>query len=388
MLIIGGFQVFTQVYIMTRGGPGTSTEVMTSVIFKKAFQNYGALGSACAMAWLMFAVVFVFVHHLHEDGEVEADIRLARRGASHDHGARMKRFVQIVAFAVLIALVFAMVMPYIWMAVSSFKSNPDFTRYPNSLSPITVAPPDADSDDSAAAQAAGGARVLWKPTLENYAGALESRTGRMGRYLFNSLVYASTVTLFQLIFNSLAAYAFARLKFRGRDVLFTLLLATMMLPGAVTLVPTYLIAVKLGLADTLFGVVGPSLAGVFGIFLLRQFFLNIPADLEASARIDGCSTFGTYWRIVLPLAKPALVTLGVFVFMAEWNSFVWPLVILSDWDKYPVSVGVALFRDDDAIMWPKIFAASILASAPLIALFLAAQKYIVGGIALSGLKGG
>jgi len=275
----------------------------------------------------------------------------------------MKRAGKLIGFAALIAVTFAMVLPYLWMAASAFKTNTEFTSRPNDL-------------------------VVRHPTLTNFAGAVDRGTGRMGRYLFNSLVYAATVTVFQLIFDSLAAFAFARLRWKGRDVAFTLLLSTMMLPGAVILVPTYLIAVNLGLADTILGVVGPSLAGVFGIFLLRQFFLNIPADLEDSARIDGCGAFGIYWRIIMPLAKPALITLGLFVFISEWNSFVWPLVILSDWDKYPVTVGVSLFRDESSIAWPKIFAASVMGSAPLIALFAVAQKHIVGGITLSGMKAG
>ncbi len=272
-----------------------------------------------------------------------------------------KRSMQIAVMALLLTATAIMVMPYAWMALSAFKSQQEFGGAPNRL-------------------------WVSDPTLENFRGALDPGTGRMGRYLFNSLLYATTTTVFQLTLNSLAAFAFARLKFRGRDVLFTIFLSTMMLPFAVRLVPQYLITVHLGLADTLPGVVAPNLAGVFGIFLLRQFFLNIPADLEAAASIDGCGTFGIYWRIVMPLAKPALITLGIFIFMAEWNNFVWPLVVLSDWDKYPVTVGIALFRDEDSIFWPKVFAASVLGSAPLIALFLFAQKYIIGGISLSGMK--
>lgn len=276
----------------------------------------------------------------------------------------------------LLAVTFVMVMPYLWMAVSAFKTNTYFYSHPTTLLFW------ADKESQGAASPA----ALRNVTLINFAEALDPRTGRMGRYLFNSLFYATIVTIFQLFFNSLAAFAFARLKFKGRDAVFTLFLATMMLPGAVRLVPEYLVAVKLGLADSLPGVVLPNLAGVFGIFLLRQFFLNIPRDLEDAAAIDGAGVLGIYWRIILPLAKPALITLGIFVFMAEWNNFVWPLVILSDWDKYPVTVGISLFRDEGNIFWPKIFAASVMGSAPLIALFLVAQKYIIGGIALSGMK--
>ena len=135
------------------------------------------------------------------------------------------------------------------------------------------------------------------------------------------------------------------------------------------------------------GVVLPGFAGAFGIFLLRQFFLNIPRELEDAARIDGSGFFGTYWRIMLPLAKPAMVTLGVFIFLNEWSSFVWPLIILSDWKKYPVTVGIALFRDVNQINWPAVFAGSTIVSFPIVILFVLAQEYIIGGISLSGLKG-
>ena len=172
---------------------------------------------------------------------------------------RRKRIAQVFTMAVLLAATAIMVMPYAWMALSAFKSQQEFAAAPNKF-------------------------WISRPTLENFRGALDPGTGRMGLYLFNSLLYASTVTVFQLALNSLAAFAFARLKFRGRDVLFTILLSTMMLPFAVRLVPQYLIAVNLGIVDTLPGVVAPSLAGAFGIFLLRQFFLNIPSELEAAAR--------------------------------------------------------------------------------------------------------
>ena len=195
------------------------------------------------------------------------------------------------------------------------------------------------------------------------------------------------VLIVQLFIDSLAAYSFARVDFPGRETLFLAVLATLILPGSVTLIPTFLIAHGLGLTNTFTGVVLPGFAGAFGIFLLRQFFLNIPRELEDAARIDGSGFFGTYWRIMLPLAKPAMVTLGVFIFLNEWSSFVWPLIILSDWKKYPVTVGIALFRDVNQINWPAVFAGSTIVSFPIIILFVLAQEYIIGGISLSGLKG-
>jgi multiple sugar transport system permease protein len=221
---------------------------------------------------------------------------------------------------------------------------------------------------------------LWK----NYTDALTF--GRVGIYLRNSFLYALVGTIVQLAFDVLAAYAFARMTFKGRDLLFGLVLSTMMLPPAVLLVPQFLVAKQLNMVDTFVGVIAPGAAGAFGIFMLRQFFLNIPVDLENAARIDGCGDLGILVRIVVPLAKPALITLGLFIFLGTWNSFVWPLVILSDWNMYPLTVGLSLFREESTADWPRIFAASVMGSVPLILLFLMAQRYLIGGIALSGMK--
>ena len=274
--------------------------------------------------------------------------------------AATRRSFTIIVYALLIALALSMIFPYLWMLANSFKSRTDFFTNPYSVIPMP-------------------------PTLSTYYDALT--IGRMGIYLGNSLLYAAAVLIVQLLIDSLAAYSFARVDFPGRETLFLAVLATLMLPGSVTLIPTFLIAHGLGLTNTFTGVVLPGFAGAFGIFLLRQFFLNIPRELEDAARIDGSGFFGTYWRIMLPLAKPAMVTLGVFIFLNEWSSFVWPLIILSDWKKYPVTVGIALFRDVNQINWPAVFAGSTIVSFPIIILFILAQEYIIGGISLSGLKG-
>lgn len=271
-----------------------------------------------------------------------------------------RRSFTIIVYALLIALAFSMIFPYLWMLANSFKSRTDFFSNPYSVIPMP-------------------------PTLSTYYDALT--IGRMGVYLGNSILYAAAVLIVQLLIDSLAAYSFARVDFPGRETLFLAVLATLMLPGSVTLIPTFLIAHGLGLTNTFTGVVLPGFAGAFGIFLLRQFFLNIPRELEDAARIDGSGFFGTYWRIMLPLAKPAMVTLGVFIFLNEWSSFVWPLIILSDWKKYPVTVGIALFRDVNQINWPAVFAGSTIVSFPIVILFVLAQEYIIGGISLSGLKG-
>ncbi len=274
-------------------------------------------------------------------------------------GIARRSFILLI-YTMLIVLAISMIFPYIWMLANSFKSRTDFFTNPYSIIPMP-------------------------PTFSTYHDALT--IGQMGVYLRNSILYAATVLIIQLFIDSLAAYSFARVNFPGREALFLAVLATLMLPGSVTLIPTFLIAHGLGLTNRFMGVVLPGFAGAFGIFLLRQFFLNIPRELEDAARIDGSGFFGTYWRIMLPLAKPAMVTLGVFIFLNEWSSFVWPLIILSDWKKYPVTVGIALFRDVNSINWPSVFAGSTIVSFPIIILFVLAQEYIIGGISLSGLKG-
>jgi multiple sugar transport system permease protein len=271
-----------------------------------------------------------------------------------------RRGFLLLIYLLLILLALSMIFPYVWMLANSLKSRTEFFTNPYSLIPSPI-------------------------TLQTYQDALS--IGRMNVYMVNSLLYAGTVLVVQLFINSLAAYSFARVQFPGREALFLAVLATLMLPGSVTLIPTFLIAHWLGLTNTFWGVVIPSFASAFGIFLLRQFFLNIPRELEDAARIDGSGFFGTYWRIMLPLAKPAMITLGVFVFLSEWSNFVWPLIVLSDWRKYPVTVGISLFRDVNTIDWPAVFAGSTIISFPIIFLFIIAQEYIIGGISLSGLKG-
>jgi multiple sugar transport system permease protein len=263
-------------------------------------------------------------------------------------------------YLILVGLALVMIFPYYWMVVNSIKGSREFTASPYSLIPRSV------SLESIV--------YVW-------------RTGRIGLYLKNSLIYASIVLFAQTLINSLAAYAFARVEFPGRDVLFVLVLATMMLPYSVLLIPTYLIVWNLGLANTVPGVVLPGFASAYGIFMLRQFFLNIPMELEDAARIDGCGRLRIYWQIILPLAQPALITIGLFTFMSEWSSFTWPLVVLSDWKKYPITVGLSLFRDEQWIHWDRTFAASFMATLPVVILFFAGQRYIVGGISLTGLKG-
>jgi len=287
------------------------------------------------------------------------------------------------AMAAMIVGAVTMAYPYVYMVGSSFKTRREFAEDRQS-----VIPPRYQVGQLLAHARGEESALDWPgadwPVWQNYVDAI--RYGHVERYLSNSAIYALIITCAQLFFNVLAAYAFARMYFRGREMLFNLLLATMMVPPAVLLIPNFLVIRELGLVDTVAGVVLPAFAGAFGIFLLRQFFLNIPVELEHAARIDGCGSLGILWHVVLPLSRPALITLGMFTFMGAWNMFEWPLVVLSNQDYYPLTVGLSFFRDEGGADWPRIFAASFMGAVPLIVLFLIAQRYLVGGISLSGMK--
>ena len=288
-----------------------------------------------------------------------------------------------VAFIAMIIGAVVMTYPYAYMVGSSFKTRREFAEDKESLIPPRFQPAQqwAHAQGKPSALDWPGADwSLWR----NYVDAIGF--GQVDRFLANSFIYAVLITAVQLFFNVLAAYAFARMEFAGRNFLFTLLLATMMVPPAVLLIPNFLVVRELGLVDTLWGVLLPSFAGAFGIFLLRQFFLNIPSELEQAARIDGCGSWGILWNVVFPLSKPVLITLGLFTFMGAWNMFEWPLVVLSNQDYYPLTVGLSFFRSENGADWPRIFAASVMGAVPLILLFLVAQRYLVGGISLSGMK--
>ncbi|HEY3107412.1 MAG TPA: carbohydrate ABC transporter permease [Chloroflexota bacterium] len=209
-----------------------------------------------------------------------------------------------------------------------------------------------------------------------------------GDFTRNSVVYAAASLIGQLLSCSLAAFGFARISFRGRDAWFAVLLATMMLPSQVTLIPQFILFKNLGWLDTLLPLIVPTFFGqAFYIFLLRQFFLTLPTELDDAARIDGAHFFDIYWRIVLPLAKPALATVAIFSFVYHWNDFFGPLIYLTTPEKMTIAVGLQLFRGQWGTDFSLLMAASTAAVLPVILLFFFAQKTFVQGIALTGMKG-
>lgn len=261
---------------------------------------------------------------------------------------------------ILIPAALTMVIPFVWMVSTSFKEASDIFTFPPSLLGKVV-------------------------TMENYKWLFEKVT--FMRYFFNSLKVAGIVTICQLFTSSLAGYVFARLRFPGRDKLFLLYLATMMVPGHVTLIPNFILFRILGIVDTHYALILPAIATAFGTFFMRQFFQEIPDELEQAAKVDGCSLFGIYWRIYVPLSKTALVTLGIFTFNGVWTDYLGPLVYIITPERMTLTVGVAALQGTYATNWGVLMAALTVSVLPVLIIFLAAQDVFVKGIALTGIKG-
>lgn len=273
---------------------------------------------------------------------------------------RKNLIVKFSIYAVLIALAASMLLPFWWMLSTSLMTDTEVFQYPPKLLPQS-------------------------PRWENYPEAMALQP--FGRYFLNTTIVTFFSVAGQLLFCSMAAYAFARLRFKWRDKIFVLYLATMMIPAMVTLIPAFLIITAFGWMNTYYALIAPSLSSVWGIFLLRQFFLTIPKGLEEAARLDGAHEFAIYWRIVLPLAKPALATLAIFAFMNSWKDFLWPLIVTSQTEMRPVEVGIASFSTIYALDWTHQMAAAVIVMLPIIIVFFLAQRYFVRGITLTGLKG-
>jgi multiple sugar transport system permease protein len=207
------------------------------------------------------------------------------------------------------------------------------------------------------------------------------------RWAGNSLVVALSVTIFHIIFDTLAGYGFAKKRFPGRNLLFWMVLATLMVPDHVTLVPLYIVTRNLRLIDSLWAVILPGTASVFGIFLMRQYIQTLPSELEDAARIDGCSEFGVFWRIVRPLTAPAIGALAIFTFVRNWNNFFWPLIVLQKSPNFTLPVGVASLQGEFSTDYGIIFAGAALAALPMIVFFLVFQRYFLEGVRMGALKG-
>jgi multiple sugar transport system permease protein len=221
-------------------------------------------------------------------------------------------------------------------------------------------------------------------TFEHY-GELFTRLN-LGQAFFNSALLAASVTLLSLLLNSMAGYAFAKLRFRGRGKIFGFLLAALVLPTQVAILPLFLLLREMHLISSYWGVILPGMASIFGIFLVRQFALSIPDELLDAARIDGASEFRIYWEIVIPLCRPILVTLAIFTFLGTWNDFLWPLVVLTDQSKYTLPVALANLFGEHVQDTELMMAGSVLTVLPVLLLFLFLQRHYIQGLLMGGVK--
>ncbi|HEY9723181.1 MAG TPA: carbohydrate ABC transporter permease [Oscillatoriaceae cyanobacterium] len=266
----------------------------------------------------------------------------------------------LLAVATLVA-----VLPFLWMFLTAIKSGPEVYALPPTIWPH-------------------------HPTFANFAHAWG--TGNFPRLFLNSAIVATLATVSNVLLDSMAAFAFARVRFPGRDWLFAGVLATMMLPAVVTVLPLFLIVKGLpsahagGWLNSYAGIVAPGAATAFGIFLFRQYFQTVPIDIDEAATLDGASMWRIYWQMLLPLAKPAAVTVAIFTFVYQWNDFLWPLVVATDSDMYTVQVGLSYFTSEHSIDWPLLMSAAVIVTLPVLLLYLGLQKYFVGGLTAGGLK--
>ena len=283
---------------------------------------------------------------------------------SRAHPSQLRLWTLTAVMAVAAAV---WLLPFVWVVVTSLKPTPDIIRVPPEWIP-------------------------WHLTGEHYNEVLfsSSRTARIGRAFFNSTIISLGSVALVLVTSAMAAYPLARMRFPGRNLIFGTLVGSLMVPNVVTLVPQYILVQRLGWLSTFQGLIVPE-AGVvlaFGVFLLRQFFLSIPTELEDAARIDGANAWQIFTRVILPLSHPALAALAIFAFRSAWNDFLWPLIAVNKPDMFPLPVALALLRGAySSESYGPIMAGAALSAVPLFIVFLVANRRIVEGVQLSGLKG-
>jgi multiple sugar transport system permease protein len=282
-------------------------------------------------------------------------------------GSPFRAPLLFLGYAMLLAVAMMMILPFLWMISTSFKAPGTEFGYPPQFIPTQFDP-------------SAYVRLF---TLVNF-----------GQYFLNTFIVTGATVLGQLLICSMAAYAFARLHFLGRDIFFLFFLATMMIPFQIILIPLYLMVFAAGGVNTYWGLIMPGISSAFGIFLLRQAFLTVPRDLQDAARVDGASEWTIYSRIFLPLNGPALATLGVFAFMGAWTDLLWPLLIARDQGLRTLELGLAYFTASASGFgqmtqpnWPLVMAAAVVVMLPVLVVYFLTQRYFVEGISLTGVKG-
>lgn len=276
-----------------------------------------------------------------------------------------RRFRRAALYAGLVAASIAMVTPFFWTVSTAFKPSADVFASPPKLIPDPA-------------------------TLDNFQTVLTQLP--FGQYLLNSIIVTGAIVILNVVFGTMAAYAFAKLRFPGRNVIFAVLLLTLMVPFQVNLIPLYTIMVRLkeatGIigADTYFGLIAPSAVQVFGIFLMRQFLRSIPNEILENARVDGASEWRILRSIIFPLAAPGMATLAIFTFIAAWNDFLWPLIVTSSADMRTLPVGLALLARKNTVNWGQTMAGTVMAAGPMILVFLVLQRRFIEGLTAGAVK--
>lgn len=269
---------------------------------------------------------------------------------------------RIVVYGLLILIAIIVILPLLWMLSTSFKPKAELFL----------------------------PQIYWIPktfTLQNYQSILDNSTLPIVRWFGNSLFIATCITILVLVIDSLAGYAYARMRFRGKNLIFMTLLVTMFLPGMMFLIPNFLTVNALGWLNNYAGVITPALASVFGVFFMRQFFMSLPRELEEAAYIDGATRLQTFWFIALPLAKPALATLGIITFLGAWNDFLWPLLVLKDRSLMTLPPGLATLQGAYTSEYAQMMAGAVITAIPVLILYFFLQRYIVESVQTTGLKG-
>ena len=296
--------------------------------------------------------------------DATAGVRLAHGHTGRLRQARYWRWITSRGLIYLLVVAFAVVqvLPLAWMLTTALKPDGEIVSIPPNFIPTT-----------------------WR--WRNFVTALDAM--KFPILLKNTVTITAISLVGVLVSSSLVAYPFARLRFPGKSWLFLLVLSTMMLPYAVTMIPVYIVFAKMKWIDTFKPLIIPAFfgGGAFNIFLLRQFFMTIPRELDEAATIDGCGVMGVFWNVILPLAKPGLTAVAIFTFIGHWNDFLIPLLYLNSRDKMTLAVGLNLFRDQYATQWNYLMAASLVVMLPCAIIFIVAQRYFIEGIALSGIKG-
>ena len=293
-----------------------------------------------------------------------SDSPLAPRATAHatvsGRPTATRHLWRAVAYLALVVLAMAMLFPFAWMVATSLTSDAQLFVTPPQLIPSPMEP-------------------------DNYGRV--ANLFPLGRFLANSLFVAAISTTLQVTTSALAAYAFSRLRFRGRDALFVVYLATLMVPMQVTIVPLFIEMRYLGLVNSYPGLLLPGIVSVFGTFLLRQAFLALPREMEEAAFIDGAGHWTVFRRIVVPLSLPAMATFAIFAFMASWNAFLWPLVVISSQDLMTLPVGLSNLQGQYSTAWNLVMAGATVSVIPILVVYVLAQRYVIRGVTLSGIKG-